>query len=361
MKAITARAGKPHITPLMDATWHTGLLGTKTCVLSAYENFEAEVITNNKIRIKSGVGAIQGRFFCIEPGNYDEVIINNGTQGEKRLDLIAARWMVNLDEEIEKIELTVIQGAPTTGNPVAPDPVEGDLDNQASTADFPLYEIYLDGINITEVKPLFKVVKGINQTARLDEVNFFSKDQVLKNGSALFGLKTNGYTRGLVGISTKNNFIIGDPAQPDEPINFYGKVNFNHTPACMDKLWQIAEKPTNSEFPPQTIKLNDNINLRDYNIFAMIFDKDIFSALKIVSFTYGGYSTYASYSRDFEGTDGTGSAFLSSYDTKRMWTPLLSSNSIQFEKVYVGGKHLDSGNNTELIPIALYGFKGVAR
>ena len=95
MKAITAVKGSPHITPLMDAMWHCGIMGLETCTLDAYENFTAQIITNNEIRIRSGVGMLQGRFYCIEPNTYDSITINNGSQGEKRIDLIVARWTVN--------------------------------------------------------------------------------------------------------------------------------------------------------------------------------------------------------------------------------------------------------------------------
>lgn len=161
MKAITARAGKAHITPLMDSMWHQGIIGNGSCVFDAYEKFAAEIISNNEIRIKPGIAMLQGRFYCIEPNTYDSVTINNGTQGESRIDIIVARWSVNAELETEKMELTVIQGTPSTAEATAPQSAEGILDNGDLVVDYPLYEVHIEGIAVTNVKSLFSIVPGI--------------------------------------------------------------------------------------------------------------------------------------------------------------------------------------------------------
>ena len=155
MKAITAREGKAHITPLMDSMWHQGIMEIENCIFDRYEKFAAEIITNNEVRVRSGIGMIQGRFFCIEPSSYDSVTINNGLQGEERIDLVVARWTVNQELETEKMEITVIQGISTPNTPTAPKAVTGNLDNGDLVADYPLYEVHLSGINLTELKKLF--------------------------------------------------------------------------------------------------------------------------------------------------------------------------------------------------------------
>lgn len=161
MKAITARSGKAHITPLMDSMWHQGITGMESCILSAYENFKADIISNNEVRVRSGVGMLQGRFFCNEPNTYDSVAINNGTQGENRTDLIVMRWSVDAATETEAAETIVVQGTPVAGTASAPSAVEGSLDDGDLIVDYPLYEVHLEGINIMEVVPLFTALPGI--------------------------------------------------------------------------------------------------------------------------------------------------------------------------------------------------------
>lgn len=161
MKAITARKGEAHITPLMDSMWHQGMTGAQSCTLGAYENFKADIISNNEIRVRSGIGMLQGRFFCIEPNTYDSVTINNGTQEENRIDLIVMRWTVDAADNTQKAETIVIQGEPVAGTPLAPSATEGSLDDGDLIVDYPLYEVHLEGINITEVVPLFTALPGI--------------------------------------------------------------------------------------------------------------------------------------------------------------------------------------------------------
>lgn len=155
MNLITGRTGAAHITPRQDAMWHQGLTETESCIFDAYENFAAEIITNNEVRIRSGVGMLQGRFFCIEPNTYDSADIANGTQGEYRKDLIVARITVDASTNTQSAAITVIQGTPAADNPVAPEAVTGDLDAGDLIADYPLVEVLLNGINIESITPVF--------------------------------------------------------------------------------------------------------------------------------------------------------------------------------------------------------------
>ena len=156
MIAITRVAGKPHITPRLDAMWHRGIAGTESGVFEFFESFKAEISSNNKIRIRSGIGMLQGRFFAVEPSTYDEVSIGNGTQGEKRIDLIVARWTVDDENNTQNGDWYVIQGTPTTGTPAVPAHTTGDLDAGDLIADMPMFQVELNGINITAIKKVYK-------------------------------------------------------------------------------------------------------------------------------------------------------------------------------------------------------------
>lgn len=156
MIAITRVAGKPHITPRLDAMWHRGIAGTESGVFNFFENFKAEISSNNKIRIRSGIGMLQGRFFAVEPSTYDEVSIGNGTQGEKRIDLIVARWTVDDENNTQNGDWHVIQGTPTTGTPAVPAHTTGDLDAGDLIADMPMLQVELNGVNITAIKKVYK-------------------------------------------------------------------------------------------------------------------------------------------------------------------------------------------------------------
>lgn len=174
MIAITNVGTQPHITPLQDSMWHRGLAGTESCVLDSFEDFAAEVSSNNAVKIRSGIGMIQGRYFCIEPSTYDEVTITNGTQGEKRIDLIVCRWTVDEENKTQDGDWVVIQGTPTTGTPVAPAYTDGDLDAGDLIADMPFYEVNLDGINVTGVTQRFELLGGLDNMLSAETKQMFS-------------------------------------------------------------------------------------------------------------------------------------------------------------------------------------------
>ena len=167
MISITNAAKEPHITPLQDSMWHRGIAGIDSCVFNFFENFAAEVSSNNSVKIRSGIGMIQGRYFCVEPSTYDEVTIANGTQGEKRKDLIVCRWTVDEEQKVQSGDWVVIQGTPTTGTPAAPSHTAGDLDAGDLIADMPFYEVTLDGINVTGVAQKFTSLGGIKKVMNI--------------------------------------------------------------------------------------------------------------------------------------------------------------------------------------------------
>ena len=163
MIPITNVAGAPHITPKQDAMFHRGMAGADNCVYNFFESFEPEVSSNQKIKARSGIGQLQGRLFCIEPSTYDEIQIANGTQGEKRIDLIVVRWTVNEEKNTQTADWVVIQGESTTGTPAAPAYTNGNLDAGDTVADMPMYEVSLDGINVTGVTKRFTVLSGLGK------------------------------------------------------------------------------------------------------------------------------------------------------------------------------------------------------
>ena len=155
--AITSRHGSAHITPAQDSMWHRAIFGLDTCVIADDKtlNFEADIQSNNEVRVRSGIAMLQGRFWCVPIGTYDPLTIQNGNQGEKRIDLAVQRWTITEETNTQSCDWVVIMGTPTTGEAEVPSHVEGDLDNGDTVADMPMFQITLDGINLTAVTPVF--------------------------------------------------------------------------------------------------------------------------------------------------------------------------------------------------------------
>ena len=76
-------AGGPHITETQIGLANQATFGADDYVLEGGRESEAQVLTNNSIRIFDAVYCIQGRRDVIPASGYTDVTIANGTQGMK--------------------------------------------------------------------------------------------------------------------------------------------------------------------------------------------------------------------------------------------------------------------------------------
>lgn len=162
MEIITGYTGKPHVTSEQDRDVNIGVVGEESYVLQTGMQLAAEVSSNNEIKIRDGVLMHQGCTASIKKNTYDSLIIINGSQGMKRIDLIVARYEKNQDNGTESLDLKVIQGTPAESNPAVPQYTEGDIQAGDYVADMPMYQVIIDGLNIAEVKKVFEVAPGID-------------------------------------------------------------------------------------------------------------------------------------------------------------------------------------------------------
>ena len=152
MKIVSGRGTEAHVTSAQFRQFIEGTVGSLSCILQTGEHLEPELASNNLLRVKSGMMCHHGNISSIDNGTYDEITIQNGTQGMKRIDLVVNRYTIEEETEIEKNEWVVIQGTPAESNPVVPAYTEGDLRNGDLIDDCPVFEVELDGINVTEVR-----------------------------------------------------------------------------------------------------------------------------------------------------------------------------------------------------------------
>lgn len=162
MEIITGYTGKPHVTSEQDRDVNIGVVGEGSYVLQTGMQLAAEVSSNNEIKIRDGVLMHQGCTASIKKNTYDSLTIINGSQGMKRIDLIVARYEKNQDNRTEGLDLKVIQGTPAESNPVVPEYTEGDIQAGDYVADMPMYQVIIDGLNITEVKKVFEDAPSID-------------------------------------------------------------------------------------------------------------------------------------------------------------------------------------------------------
>ena len=159
VELVTGHANKAHATAEQAAGLNAGILGLDDYVLNVHDKFKITVVSANKVTIGTGELVMQGRH--VSQGTPEDLIVTNGSQGQKRNDLIVCRYAKG-SQNIESAKLVVVRGTPTTGTPTDPavnttSPLDG-----GTTYDMALYRVPLDGITLGDPVPLFNVLKPMS-------------------------------------------------------------------------------------------------------------------------------------------------------------------------------------------------------
>lgn len=189
MQIVTGKTGTPHVTSQQFRQFIEGTVGQGSYILNSAENLEPELVTNNKLKIRSGMMCHHGNLSVVEIGTYDEVTIPNGTQGMKRVILIANRYTRNEETGIEECEWHKFIGAsdPDEFKEVM-SYTEGNLQEGDLVDDCPVFEIHQDGLNVTEIKKLLSVTPDIPAlNASLSELSETESVELRNNFNTLFG------------------------------------------------------------------------------------------------------------------------------------------------------------------------------
>lgn len=143
---VDGMTGQKHISSDDLAALNTATVGKADCVLHYGDDFKLTMASANSATLGTGVGMVGGKRFWNQAAT--SLTIQPGTQGQKRNDLVVARY-AKTSAGIESITPVVIKGTPTTG--AAADP--------ATTAnDLKLWRVPLDGINAGAPVRLFEPV-----------------------------------------------------------------------------------------------------------------------------------------------------------------------------------------------------------
>lgn len=158
---VTGYAGQAHIKAANHGAYNAAVVGSGKYVLDSGNMMSASVLSANKIRIYDGICLNQGRHIQIDPDTYEEVDIENGTQGYMRNDIIVMRYSKDAETDIESASLVVIKGTPAEVSPTDPEHAEGSILNGALVDDMPLYRVPLDGLTVGELVPLFEIMPSM--------------------------------------------------------------------------------------------------------------------------------------------------------------------------------------------------------
>lgn len=132
---VDGMTGTKHISSDDLSALNTATIGEENCVLHWGDDFALTMASANSATLGTGVGMVAGKRFWNQAPT--SLTVQSGTQGQKRNDLIVARY-AKTSEGIESITPVVIKGTPTTGT--AADP-------EVTASDLKLWRVPLDGIN----------------------------------------------------------------------------------------------------------------------------------------------------------------------------------------------------------------------
>lgn len=155
---ITGYWGEPHVTAENDRGIHAAIFGAGRFVLPVGEQFNAEYIGNNTIRVYDGKLVDNGAIGGIPAGEYVDLLITNASQGMKRNDLIVFQYEQDASTLIESGRFVVVQGAETSGTAQDPELTQEDLLSGTATFDqMPLWRVSISSTTISAPVAVFQM------------------------------------------------------------------------------------------------------------------------------------------------------------------------------------------------------------
>ena len=146
---VDGMTGTKHISSDDLAALNTATVGKADCVLEYGDDFALTMASANSATLGTGVGMVGGKRFWNQAAT--SLTIQSGTQGQKRNDLVVARY-AKTSAGIESITPVVIKGTPSA---------DAAADPEVTANDLKLWRIPLDGINAGAPVKLFDTVEPL--------------------------------------------------------------------------------------------------------------------------------------------------------------------------------------------------------
>ena len=179
----------PHVESKHDALMHAAMLGRGGYILKTRNwTMKPTAKDANNITIPAWDLVVEGRQIYIAAPT--DVNIQSGSQGQKRRDLIVARYALNSGTGVEAVTLEAIKGKPSAATPADPGIETGSIIGGAIVSDLPLCRVNLDGITITSIDTLVNVMQPLE-----DVWDSLTQTEVLTLINSTYGT-VKGYRRG---------------------------------------------------------------------------------------------------------------------------------------------------------------------
>lgn len=205
MDIVIGYQGKDHVKAEQLRRLIAGMAGDGTYVLGTQNELAATMVTANQVRIDTGdIVAAGGAYATVETP--ETLTIESGATGQKRNDLVVARYEKNASTSVESMELAVVKGtAVSFGDPSDPEVQDGSIIDGDSPVEVPLWRIPIDGLAPGTPVALFETIPTIDSLRDSVSQRIYGADD-----SALgIWLYTCG-TTGIVQLSVRGTFNNSD-------------------------------------------------------------------------------------------------------------------------------------------------------
>ena len=146
---VDGMTGTKHISSDDLSALNVATIGKADCVLKYGDDFKLTMASANRATLGTGVGMVGGKRFWNQAAT--NLTVQSGTQGQKRNDLVVARY-AKTSAGIESITPVVVKGTPSTGTAADPATTSNDLK---------LWRIPLNGISVGTPVRLFDPVASL--------------------------------------------------------------------------------------------------------------------------------------------------------------------------------------------------------
>lgn len=162
MDIVIGYQGRDHVKAEQLRRLIAGVAGDGTYVLGTQDELAATLVTANQVRVGTGdLVAAGGAYATVETP--ETLTIESGATGQKRNDLVVARYEKDASTSVESMELAVVKGtAVSYGDPTDPEVQDGSILDGDSPVEVPLYRIPVDGLAPGTPEPLFETIPTID-------------------------------------------------------------------------------------------------------------------------------------------------------------------------------------------------------
>lgn len=159
---ITGYWGEPHVTAENDRGVNAAIFGAGRFVFPVGNQFRAEYIGNNTVRVYDGKLIDNGAIAGIPAGRYVDLLVSETGQGMKRNDLIVFQYSKDAATLFESGNFVVVKGAETNGKAADPALTQQDILSDTATLDqMPLWRVSVSNTVISEPVQLFTVCENL--------------------------------------------------------------------------------------------------------------------------------------------------------------------------------------------------------